>query len=158
MENFNLTNFGLNLTIFEKEDSFLAFLAFFGKNRNFFHFFFKFCKILRPFEFIYFFNKFWGIETRYTKFQDNPTRNSHLSDIQSWHRDPKFKPSEAISPYVLIQNAENTKIAAKSRKINIFCSNKNHAKFWKNLSYKIFEIYFSNLCRKRFSIILRGFW
>ena len=27
LENFNLTNFGLNLTIFEKEDSFLAFFA-----------------------------------------------------------------------------------------------------------------------------------
>ena len=34
--NFNFTNFGINLIIFEEEDSFFAFFA---KNRNFFQFF-----------------------------------------------------------------------------------------------------------------------
>ena len=102
------------MTIFEGEDSFFVFFAFFGKNRNFFEilladgskkYIFEKKKILA---------KFCHIETRYTKFQGNQARNGHFIDIQSRHRDPKFKPPEAISPYVLIQNSENTKMAAKS--------------------------------------------
>ena len=130
MGNFNFTNFGVNLTIFEEEDSFFAFFAFFAKNRNFFQFF------VIPGRKIHFFwkknfhAKFCGIESRYTKFQGNPTRNSHFIDIQRCHRDPKFKPPEPIFPYVLIQNVENTKIAVKSRKIIVFAQIKSNLHYF----------------------------
>ena len=48
------------------------------------------------------------------------TRNDNFSDIQSSLRDPKIEPFKANSPYKLIQNTKNTKIALKSRKIDIF--------------------------------------
>ena len=88
--------------------------------------------------------KFCHIETRYTKFQGNQARNGHFIDIQSRHRDPKFKPPGAISPYVLIQNTENTKMAAKSQKINIFRSNKKQSSLfllWQFIFDKIYGLY-----------------
>ena len=124
------------MTIFEGEDSFFVFFAFFGKNRNFF-------EILlvdgsKKYIFLKKNCKFCGTEPRYTKFQVNQTRNSHFIDIQSRQRDPKFKPPGAISPYVLIQNTENTKMAAKSQKINIFRSNKKQSSlFFYGNSYLI---------------------
>ena len=75
----------------------------------------------------FFYAKFCGIEPTYTKFQVIPTKNIHFIDIQSFHRDPKFKPPEAIFPYVLIQNSENTKMGAKSRKMNIFAQIKKQS-------------------------------
>ena len=128
--NFNFTNFGVNLTIFEEEDSFLAFFAFFAKNRNFFQFFATVGRKIHFFGNIFFHAKFCGIESRYTKFQGNPTRNSHFIDIQRCHRDPKFKPPEAIFPYVLIQIVENTKIAVKSRKIIVFAQIKSNLPYF----------------------------
>jgi len=125
--NFNLTNFGVNLTIFEEEDSFFAFFSFFGKNHNFF-WNFPADSSKNIFSGNFFFHaKFCGIEPTYTKFQVIPTKNIHFIDIQSFHRDPKFKPPEAIFPYVLIQNSENRKMVAKSRKIIFFRSNKKQS-------------------------------
>ena len=118
--NFNLANFGVNLTIFEEEDRFFVFFSFFGKNRNFFGNFPADDSKKKIFGIFFWNAKLCGIEPTYTKFQVIPTKNIHFIDIQSFHRDPKFKPPEAIFPYVLIQNSENTKMAAKSRKNHSF--------------------------------------
>ena len=121
---FILANFQPIWVIFAIFDSFLAFFAFFGKNHNFFQILLGFGSKTGFFEKKIFHPKFCGIEPTYTKFQVITTRNSHFIEIQRCHKDPKFKPPGAISPYVLIQNTENTKMSAKSSKINIFRSNK----------------------------------
>ncbi len=118
-----MANFQPIWVIFAIFDSFLAFFAFFGKNRNFFQILLGFGSKTGFFGIFFFHPKFCVIEPTYTKFQGITTRNSHFIEIQRCHKDPKFKPPGAISPYVLIQNPENTKMAAKSSKINIFRSN-----------------------------------
>ena len=122
----------------------IAFFAFFAKNRNFFEIFLADGSKKHIFGKKKILAKFCHIETRYTKFQGNQARNGHFIDIQSRHRDPKFKPPGAIFPYVLIQNTENTKMAAKSQKINIFRSNKKQSSLfllWQFIFDKIYGLY-----------------
>ena len=82
---------------------------------------------------------FWCIKSTYKQVSGWNNQKCPFFYIQTSHRDPKIESFEANSPYKLIQNAKNTKIALKSRKINIFLWNKKLSS-WFFVLFKIIII------------------
>ena len=72
---------------------------------------------------IFFSAKFCHIETRYTKFQGNPTKNSHFIDFQSFTGTLKLD----NYPYIKGQYIKIIEISLKYQKINISWSNKKQS-------------------------------